>query len=142
MGMPDRIRELWDCMDASDVALGKLYEARDCLITARRWGAADAVGGMLFVGLMKRRKIRQAARDFFEAKQAMTLFAEYLDGIDQIAQVDISSGTVIAGMDLAVDNIFSDMRTLRHLEEAQGSVESCIFQVEQAQVRIRGHLHT
>ena len=122
--------DLFEAIEAADVALEKLYETKKFLSSAKNWGIYDMVGGGLIATAVKRKKMSNAQNSMNEAKDALKRFEVELDDVDEVAELNFNMDDFVSFSDYFFDNFFSDYIVQSRINDAKSKIEWIISVVE------------
>ena len=124
------INEIFETIDAADEALRYLYDAKESLASARRWGILDISGGTVFSTMFKRKKMSIAQQNMNKAKEALKKFTEELDDIDSLVNLDFKMDDFLSFADYFFDNIFTDLHVQSKITDARNKIDYTINAIE------------
>ncbi|MBR6325747.1 MAG: hypothetical protein IKR61_02995 [Lachnospiraceae bacterium] len=127
-------RETMEAVEAADIAIRHLEEARRCLGSAGNWGLFDLFGGGALSGLIKHSKMENAEREIQEAKYALERFSRELRDVSGFSSVHVDSFLTFA--DFFFDGLIADWLVQSKISKAKKQVDDAIHQVQM----IRGQL--
>lgn len=129
-------REIEEAVQAGNVALKSLNNAKDYIHKAKGWGVVDILGGGLLTDLMKHSRIDNAKQCMNEAKRNLARFRKELDDIDEyIPNLDIGGFFTFA--DFFFDGFVADIMMQTKLSEAERQVDDAIFRVNTIMERLK-----
>lgn len=124
------VNEIFEAIDAADEALACLYEARNSLVSAKRWGVLDMMGGTIFSTMFKRNKMKTAQQHMNNAKQALKKFTDELNDIDEIVDLEFKMNDFLSFADYFFDNFFFDLSIQNRIKEARYKIDWTINAVQ------------
>ena len=128
--MKDLQTEIREALRASDTALACLRRAREQLGSASRWGVVDLLGGGLFSGVMKQRRMAQANEELANARYALQEFARELRDVRGLSIPEVQLNDFLSFADLFLDGSIADWFMQSRIAAARRQVDSAIEQVE------------
>lgn len=128
--MKDLQTEIREALRASDTALVCLRRAREQLGSASRWGVVDLLGGGLFSGVMKQRRMAQANEELANARYALQEFARELRDVRGLSIPEVQLNDFLSFADLFLDGAIADWFMQSRIAAARRQVDSAIEQVE------------
>ena len=128
--MKDLQTEIQEALCASDTALVCLRRARERLGSASRWGVVDLLGGGLFSGVMKQRRMTQANEELANARYALQEFARELRDVRGLSIPEVQLNDFLSFADLFLDGAIADWFMQSRIAAARRQVDSAIEQVE------------
>ena len=126
----NREKEMQDVVNAGNEALFYLVSAEEKLVSAKKWGIADILGGKIIVSAVKSDKVQQAKRDLAHATTAIQVLSKELLDLEQPYYQTLSVSDGLMAMDLFLDNFLLDIVTQQRINEALKEVQNLIAQVE------------
>ncbi len=130
----DYIKEKEEAIEAGQMALRSLREARDHISGAKGLGIWDLLGGGTFVSLAKHYKVSKARDAIERAKDDLHAFSRELRDIEM--DIDINIGDFLTIFDL-MDSFFADILVQSRLSDAARRLDEAIFKVEECLDRLR-----
>ena len=123
-------KDIEEVVNAANEALFYLVSAEEKIISAKKWGIADMLGGKIIISTIKNDKIQQARNDLYHAQNAINILSEELLDLNQPFELTLEVGNGLMALDILFDNFFVDLITHQKLKQAQQEVENLIAQVE------------
>ena len=119
------IKEIYEAIDAANLALSYLYKAEDLLRSASNWGLFDMFGGGLIASFVKHNKMSQARQHMEQAKWALDNFNKEVRDVNQSMSLGMETMDFMGMTDIFLDNFLIDWMV-------QGQINENIQQVDQA----------
>lgn len=116
---------------AGEQALQKLYETKESLNSAGKWGIWDLIGGGFLADWMKHSRIESASVQLEEAKSKLLVFQRELQDVDVPLDIRVDIGSFLSFADFFLDGIIADYMVQSRIADAREQVEDAIERVEQ-----------
>ena len=129
-------QELREAIAAADYALVCLENCRKSLSKASGWGIFDMLGGGFIASLIKRGHLKDARREFENARSSIATLVDELDDVDEFVQIDFETSSFLDAMDIWFDNIFSDIMMQNKISEIRSQLDSCTAQIHTVRYRL------
>ena len=133
----EQIREIQEAINAADYALDCLYEAQDCLGSARNWGVIDILGGGFISTFIKRSRMRDASRCIEDAKAAMATFRKELADVDRAMPLAIDEYDFWSFADYFFDGFIADFMVQSQIARAREQVDEAISRVKEIRSQLQ-----
>ena len=130
----DYLKEKQEAIEAGEMALRSLKEARDHISTAKGFGLWDIFGGGGLVSLAKHYKISRAKEALERAKNDLRNFSRELRDVEMDLTINI--GDFLTIFDL-MDNFFADIMVQSRLSDAGRRIDEAIRNVEECLQKLR-----
>ncbi len=130
----DYLKEKQEAIEAGEMALRSLREARDHISSAKGFGLWDIFGGGGLVSLAKHYKIGRAKDAIERAKYDLQAFSRELRDVQM--DIDINIGDFLTIFDL-MDSFFADLMVQSRLSDAARRIDEAIRGVEECLQRLR-----
>lgn len=115
---------------AGENALWSLYLARETLVSAKRWGVVDLLGGGLITDLVKHSKINSAGSQIEKAKQDLLIFGNHLKSIEVPADIRMEIGSFLSFADFFLDGPIADYIVQSRLQKTLEDIDDAITHVK------------
>ncbi len=138
--MKDRKTELLEAKRAAGRALNLIRDAQGQLSSARSWGIVDMLGGGLLSGGMKRGRISDAQATLYRLDRALEDLRRELQDIRLSAPGGPSNTTYDLVVDLAFDNIFTDIRVQNEIKDTLSQLELLAHKVTKIEFQLAAEL--
>ena len=138
--MKERDTEITEAIQAANVTLEHLNQAKACLNSAGHWGVMDMLGGGFFTTLMKRGKASSAEQELTRARQAMRSFAAELRDVSASVDIHIELNDFLGFADYFFDGMIADWMMQSRIGTAKEQVAEAINKVEMAKRELQGLL--
>ncbi len=125
----NELREIDEALQAANVALNHLYEAKNKLSSASNWGIADILGGGLLITYVKRQKMKDASNEIKAAQRALGVFNRELKDVRHM-EINIDMNGFLEFSDYAFDSLLTDVMTQSRISDAKADVDDAIVRVE------------
>lgn len=124
--MPDKQQLL----DSAEQALRSLYIARDKIADAKAIGVWDMLGGGIFSSLLKHKRIEEVDDCLAAAEENLRLLLGKLEAWPEDIYLRDDVGDGLKFVDIAFDNVFTDIIVQDKITKAQRQIEEIICQVQ------------
>ncbi|SEP74444.1 hypothetical protein SAMN02910369_00523 [Lachnospiraceae bacterium NE2001] len=124
------IVEVREAIDAADIALRCLNNAKSSLNSARNWGIYDMIGGGLFSTVIKRNKMSDSQRHMNSAKYALRKLEKELRDVDRISNLNLDTSSFLYYADFFFDSFLVDWIVQGQILEAREKIDETISSVE------------
>ena len=123
-------KEVNEALQAINITLGYLLEAKDYLNSARSWGIFDMVGGGFFSTLIKHNKMNDAKICLTKAKNSVLQLKKELNDVNEHLNVDVKIGDFLSFADFFFDGVITDWLVQSRISDARKQVDQAILQLE------------
>ena len=123
------IKEIYEAIDAANLALSYLYKAEDELESASNWGIVDILGGGLITSFIKHGKIDKARQNMEQAKWALDNFNKEVRDVNMSMGLGLENMDFLGMTDLFLDNFLVDWMVQGQIKENRQQVEQAINMV-------------
>ena len=130
----DYLKEKQEAIEAGEMALRSLREAREHISSAKGFGLWDILGGGSLVSLAKHYKIGRAKDAIQRAKNDLQAFSRELRDVEM--NLDINIGDFLTIFDL-MDNFFADIMVQSRLSDAARRIDQAIRSVQECLQKLR-----
>lgn len=125
-----RQREINEAMDAGDVVLRHLKEAREKLSSAAGWGIYDMVGGGMIATAIKHERISEAQSSLQLLESDIRHFNKELNDVKLASAFDLQMDSFSVIGDYLFDNLFMDWHVQNQVNHMQEVVDVSIDEVD------------
>lgn len=130
-------REIQEAIAACDQVLSSIDEARRELSSAKNWGIFDILGGGLFASLIKHGKMSRAESAMARIQSDLRLLQRELRDVSQAVEFSFSAQDLNMFLDIAFDNVFSDLLSQSKISHALSELTELEQDVTGLQIRLR-----
>lgn len=123
-------REVIEAIEAADVALRCLNNAKCSLTSARNWGVYDMFGGGMFSTFIKRDKMTESQKHMDSAKYALRKLEKELKDVDSITDLNFDTDGFIYFADYFFDSFLVDWIVQGQINEARQKIDETISSIE------------
>lgn len=130
-------REIQEAINACDQVLSSIDEARRELSSAKNWGIFDILGGGLFASLIKHGKMSRAEAAMARIQSDLRLLQRELRDVSQAMAFNFTAQDLNMFLDIAFDNIFSDLLSQSKISHALTELSELEQDVTGLQIKLR-----
>lgn len=131
-----QLREIAEAIEAGHLAREQLDRLEEALQKAGNWGVYDIIGGGMIADVIKHSHLDEAEQAGMALETALRRFRTELCDVKLSAQFEMRITGVDRGMDLWLDNIFTDWNMQARIRESQDSASAVREQLSQALERL------
>jgi len=125
-----RQREINEAMDAGDLVLSRLKDAREKLSSAAGWGIYDMVGGGMIATAIKHERISEAQASLQSLESDIRHFNKELNDVKLASASDLEMDSFSVIGDYLFDNLFMDWHVQNQVSRMQDVVDTSIDEVD------------
>src|SRR6056297_890198 len=124
--------ELVEAIDAGEIVLQELNEAKKAFDSAANWGIFDMVGGGLLATMAKHNKINEGKRILNSVSNSLKDFNRELKDVDQSKFVDmnIDLSEFLTFADYFFDGIFADFTVQSRINNVKSKIATGIREIQ------------
>lgn len=126
-------REIREAINAGEAALKIANEVKNELLSADGWASWDALGGGMFVDMMKYSFLDEAEYQIQRLQTQLGRYKTELADVKVNAQIDVSIDEFLRFADYFFDNIFTDFTVLDKIEKALKQINETIDDINHIQ---------
>jgi len=124
--------ELVEAIDAGEIVLQELNEAKSAFDSAANWGVFDMIGGGLLATMAKHNKINEGKRILNSVSNSLKDFNRELKDVDQSKFVDmnIDLSEFLTFADYFFDGIFADFTVQSRINNVKSKIATGIREIQ------------
>jgi hypothetical protein len=124
--------ELVEAIDAGEIVLQELNEAKRAFDSAANWGVFDMVGGGLLATMAKHNKINEGKRILNSVSNSLKDFNRELKDVDQSKFIDmnIDLSDFLTFADYFFDGIFADFTVQSRINNVKSKISTGINEIQ------------
>lgn len=124
--------ELIEAIDAGEIVLEELSEAKNAFDSAANWGIFDMVGGGLLATMAKHNKINEGKRILNSVSNSLKDFNRELKDVDQskFINMNIDLSDFLTFADYFFDGIFADFTVQSRINNVKSKIATGIREIE------------
>lgn len=124
--------ELIEAIDAGEIVLKELNEAKKAFDSAANWGVFDMVGGGLLATMAKHNKINEGKKILNSVSNSLKDFNRELKDVDQSKFIDmnIDLSDFLTFADYFFDGIFADFTVQSRINNVKSKIDTGIREIQ------------
>ena len=129
MDRDTQIKEIREAIDAGNLTLMYLNNAKNELSSASNFGIADLLGFDLIGGIGKHMKIDKAKQQMEMAKNQVIAFQRELKDVSAVVNFQVNISEFLTLADFFFDGLIADFWVQSKIGEAKNQIDNAIYQV-------------
>lgn len=134
----DKRREYQEVLDVIKIIMEEIKDAEKEIYSAKDWGVFDLLGGGFLASMVKRDKMKMAQYSIEKINARLKELSKELKDVDMSIESCIDTQDEL--FDVWLDNIFTDIRIQKNIEETAQSLGNLKNEIEKIQLNIEEKL--
>lgn len=134
----DKRREYQEVLDVIKIIMEEIKDAEKEIYSAKDWGVFDLLGGGFLASMVKRDKMKMAQYSIEKINASLKELSKELKDVDMSIESCIDTQDEL--FDVWLDNIFTDIRIQKNIEETAQSLGNLKNEIEKIQLNIEEKL--
>lgn len=129
-------KEIDEALEAIEITMNYLNQARDLISSASNWGLFDLFGGGLFSTAVKHSRMEDASIVLEKAKKSVSQLKKELADVNQSLDFQINLDAFLSFADYFFDGIASDWLVQSKINKAEEQVIQAIKYLKQIKAQL------